>query len=331
MHCMARKAKRSRKLEPAVTRLSFTAPATGTNWIDLSFIASALNRRFYRQGLNWAVAGFQVTAGSGATGSVTFSKIPQTWTAMNSWKKSFALWNEQQQAAIEATGGQSGLAKYRDFKIFLNRDMVEASAAAGFIQTSALAPTTGQLLLPVDAEYNLIETGEWEYSEIEIPNNAGVPGATQGFYLHMLGDSGVATRPSKGMIVGYAQSRAYPQSPDPVEGDIGAGWMSTMFDVGMNNEEVIDNATDKNDDLPYAQADYPGTGANFPAPEVIGYARINNANGNGFAQNSVQGTNVPCGLIQIDSNLTGAAAYDIIIDLVPGPHRGYLCESMRDV
>jgi len=279
MHCMARKAQRSRKLEPAVTRLSFTAPATGTNWIDLSFIASALNRRFYRQGLNWAVAGFQVTVGANQSGSVTFSKIPQTWTAMNSWKKSFALWNKQQQEAIEATGGQSGLAKYRDFKIFLNREMVEASAAVDFIQTDATAPATNQLLLPVDADYNLITTGEWEYSEVEIPNNAGAPGVTQGFYLHMLGDSGTTTRPSKGMIVGYAQSRAYPQSPDPVEGDIGAGWMSTMFDVGMNSEEVIDNATDKNDDLPYAQADYPGTGANFGGNEVIGYAKINNANG----------------------------------------------------
>jgi hypothetical protein len=328
---MARKAKRSRKLEPAVTRLSFTAPATGTNWIDLSFVASALNRRFYRQGLNWAVGGFRVTVGAGMTGNVTFSKIPQTWTAMNSWKKSFALWNNQQQKAIEEAGAESAVARYRDFKIFLDRDMVTASAAVNFIQDDATTPLTNQLLLPVDNAYNLINTGEWEYSEIEIPNNAGAPGVTQGFYLHMLGDSAVATKPSKGMIAGYQQSRAYPQSPDPAEGDVGAGWMNLMFDVGGNNEELIDNATDKNDNLPYDQEQYPGTTANFEGCEVIGYAGVNAGAGTGVVQSTVAGTNVPCGLIRIDSAITGGTFYDIIIDLVPGPHRGYLCESMRDV
>lgn len=328
---MARKGNRSRKLEPAVTRLSFTAPVQGTNWIDLSFVCSALNRRFYRQGLNWAVGGFRVTVGNNQSGNVTFSKIPQTWTAMNSWKKSFALWNEQQMKAIEEGGAQSAVARYRDFKIFLDRDMVVASAAANFIQNQAQTPLDGQLLLPVDGQYNLINTGEWEYSEIEIPNNAGAPGVTQGFYLHMLGDSATATKPSKGMITGYAQSRAYPQSPDPVEGDVGAGWMNLMFDVGMNNEELVDNATDKNDELPYDQAQYPGTGANFGGTEVIGYAGVNAGSGTGVVQATVAGTNVPCGLIRIDSDITGGTYYDIIIDLVPGTHRGYLAESMRDV
>ena len=327
---MARKAK-TRKLEPAVTRLSFTAPGTGTNWIDLSFICSALNRRFYRQGINWAVSGFQVTAAGGATGSVTFSKIPQTWTAVNSWKKGFALWNKQQMDAVKEGGSESALARYRDFKIFLNRDMVVASNEGNFVQTSATVPLTNQLLVPVDSEYNLVSTGEWDHSEIEIPNNAGAPGVTQGFYLHMLGDSGTATRPSKGLIAGYAQSRAYPQSPDPAEGDVGAGWMNLMFDVGSNNEELLDNATDKNDELPYNQAVYPGMGGNLPGNEVIGYAKINSGAGTGFAQNSVPGTNVPCGLIQIDSALSGVSAYDIIIDLVPGTHRGYLCEPMQDM
>lgn len=328
---MARKAKRSRKLEPAVTRLSFTAPVQGTNWIDLSFVTSALNRRFYRQGLNWAVGGFRVTVGNNQSGNVTFSKIPQTWTAMNSWKKSFALWNNQQQKAIEEAGAESAVARYRDFKVFLDRDMVTASASENFVQTQAQTPLPNQLLLPVDNAYNLINTGEWEYSEIEIPNNAGAPGVTQGFYLHMLGDSDAATKPSKGMIAGYAQSRAYPQSPDPVEGDVGAGWMNLMFDAGGNNEELIDNATDKNDNLPYDQVNYPGTTANFEGCEVIGYAGVNAGSGTGVVQATVAGTNVPCGLIRIDSAITGGTYYDIIIDLVPGPHRGYLCESMRDV
>ena len=65
--------KRSRNMEPAVQTLTFTgivAPKGGGNLshIDLSQVASLVNRRFYRQGINWAVAGFKFTA-TGGTGS----------------------------------------------------------------------------------------------------------------------------------------------------------------------------------------------------------------------------------------------------------------------
>ena len=57
-------ARRFKKIEPAVTTLSF-AIGTGTSgnessYIDLSQCASLVNRRFYRQGINWAVAGIKI-------------------------------------------------------------------------------------------------------------------------------------------------------------------------------------------------------------------------------------------------------------------------------
>ena len=51
--------KRVKNMEPAVQNITVTI-APGRNYIDLSQIASLVNRRFYRQGINWAVAGFKV-------------------------------------------------------------------------------------------------------------------------------------------------------------------------------------------------------------------------------------------------------------------------------
>ena len=70
--------KRGKKIQPAPLNLSFTvAGGTATNWIDLSQCASIVGRRFVRQGLNWAVAGFTVTVTGTTTspGSVTISKF----------------------------------------------------------------------------------------------------------------------------------------------------------------------------------------------------------------------------------------------------------------
>ncbi len=46
----------------------------------------------------------------------------------------------------------------------------------------------------------------------------------------------------------------------------------------------------------------------------------------------IKGGNFPCGLVNIDAINTGSSANMIIeIDLVPGNHRGYLCEPMTEM
>ena len=67
---MARKNKRTSNIEPAEMTLNFPigtiTGSTTMKTIDLSQCASIVNRRFYRQGLNWAVAGFTLHADAGA-------------------------------------------------------------------------------------------------------------------------------------------------------------------------------------------------------------------------------------------------------------------------
>ena len=59
-----RKSSRRSKIQPSVMTMAFQTPAniSGSNsyTVDLSQAASLLNRRFYRQGINWAVAGFKI-------------------------------------------------------------------------------------------------------------------------------------------------------------------------------------------------------------------------------------------------------------------------------
>lgn len=332
--------KMTRKMEPVPLTLSFTAPLQGDNYIDLSMVTSAVSRKFFRQGLDWAVSHFTVTAIGAMNGTVTVSKCPQTWMASNAWHKAQSAWLRQQDEAIEESGGESAVAAFRDFKVHLDEGMVGAP-----LQTLALSPNAGQMLLPYDNAFNLIDVGEWQYSFIVLPNTvAPVPGQAEvdpsDSYLHLVG---VNQKPgpgqSRGIIEGYADSRAFPQSPDPVSPalDSDANWLRSMFDVGRDSSDIVDNATDRNDNLPYDQVNYPGGEVNFSSTEVLGFAFVNNGNETGIGKATLVGSNFPCGLIKLSSNfnqvgsLPVPAFYNIQVHLVPGTHRGYLASPMQDM
>lgn len=328
---MARNPK-PKKIEPAPQVLSFSMVNNGTNYIDLSRAASAVNRRFYRQGLNWSVSHITFTLVGAGTGSVTVSKVPNTWMAAGGWRKAFDAWNRQQMEAIEAAGAESALARFRDFKVFLDTGMVNAPA-----QTSYNVPASGEILLPHDfqAAAALVTEGEWEYSEIVVPNQTldatGSRVDPKEYLLHMVGANDNAGI-SRGIIEGYADSRAYPQSPDPVSAPIASfnNWMRDMFDVGNDNQEITGNATDRNDDLPYDQVNYPGGETNLAGTEIVGYSFLNNSANTGIGQSRVMGSNFPCGLIRLDSSLSGGFL-NVQVHMVPGHHRGYLAEPMQEM
>jgi hypothetical protein len=305
--------------EPAVYTVILGTEETsgGTYYCDLSQIASILNRRFYRQGINWAVAGFKLFSPS--TGFFTISKLPTNWVTMNAWTKAFNAWNRQQKEALAESGGESAAAKFRDFKVFADVDHVTAGV--------------GNNLLPlerINVPYQTAATGEWEMSQIVIPN-AGAPGVTEERFLHMVGLNANGTV-SRGVIEGYADSRAYPQSPDPVSPDLDSAnnWLARMFDVGDNMPEILDNATDKNDNLPYDQDEYPGGSTNLPYLQTHDLCQlISYSSGVGnVGTQYLKGGQFPCGLIRFDWEPETSGNFVLQIDLVPGDHRGYLCEKM---
>ena len=328
---MARKKLKSRhtNIEPAVMTMSFSLPAIpagglSTNFIDLSQVTSILNRRFYRQGLNWGVSGFKFFTGAGTQGTVAIESLPNTWSMANSWEKVFRAWNRQQREALEDGNQESVRARFNDFKIFADSDHLSAGFAGNLMP---------QCLLPGGGAISAATPGEWEASQLVIPN-FGAPGVNYEPFLTAVGPKVGGAGGSFSLIQLYEDSRSVPHSPDPdtTPGLLGAdNILNLMFDVGDNNTDVMANAVGKNNDLPYLQDDYPGGKVQLPGLQVHDTAQYSATTVGG--QFYAKGGNFPCGIIKISHINTGdlTTGLGLIIDLIPGPHRGYMCESMTEM
>ena len=105
-----------------------------------------------------------------------------------------------------------------------------------------------------------------------------------------------------------------------------------MFDVGDQNDDVLDNATDTNDELPYDQIAYPGEAANFGGLQWHDIIQLHSTSGTtSIGTQMGKGGNFPCGLMAINWNPEESANLVIQINLIPGNHRGYLCEPMTEM
>ena len=114
-----------------------------------------LNRRFYRQGINWAVAGFKVIINSELV-SVNICKCPNTWVMSNAWEKSFRHW--QQMNAMSSWRNESIRPRFLDFKVYADQVIMHA---AGFIAANLMPYSipSGWLLV-------CSTPGEWEMSKV---------------------------------------------------------------------------------------------------------------------------------------------------------------------
>ncbi len=320
-----------KKAQPSVTRLWFHVNSrNATNYVDLSLAASAVNRRFYRQGTNWAVAGMELhtfgTGGANPSGSFTISKVPDTWVAQNAHTKAKSLWMKSQDQVLDEM--PSIKAKYRDYKVFLDSNMVSST-----IQPfSTDAAGDGEILIPVDKVNKTHAIGEWVYSTIQLPNDGGSTPPTE-ITMHMVGDD---SGDSRGIIHGYACSRSRPQLFEPnVPSE--EGWMNEVFDVAELNEEIREDVVENNDKAPYRVGDanaaaasqdlefYPGGKTNVPNAAVHSRQFISASTVGGTTY--IQGGQFGCGLVRFDFDISDAQdSMYLCIDLVPGHEKGYLTE-----
>ena len=330
------------KLEPAVMTMTFTTPGTSAarSYIDLSQVASLVNRRFYRQGINWAVAGFKVA--SQRTGSVNIFKLPNTWVMSNAWEKSMRTWNKMNREALAET--ESIRPKFLDFKIYADSQ----HHTAGF----------GANLMPLSSTGSAATVGEWSASKASIPlvSPAGAfnPGDTVEREFVAVGANYPGVSPATGfdalsLIEGYAASRGLPNIADPNTPsdapDIGGGtpenWMQAIFNEGTDQaSDVIEDMITENTIAPYPFENdgtnldtmYPGGANQMTGLEWHDFVQIYESNlTNGISVQRLKGGNFPCGLVCIDWTPNESANLVIQIDLVPGNHRGYLCEPMTEM
>jgi len=327
MDMAKRKYSKMKKIEPSVQTLTFAIEAKSSdkefNYIDLSQCASILNRRFYRQGINWAVSSFKILSGAGVTGEISIHKLPNSWVMSNAWEKGFRAWQRQQRDTLEDGTQESVKAKFNDFKIYMNADHLSSGFGNNLLPYSA-ATSAGPLsnALP----------GEWEASQIVIPNY-GAPGVNYEPYLMAVGNDVGGAGGAFSLIKAYENSRSVPQSPDPVTpgGILNAeNIYRAMFDVGDNNEDVLENVVGKNDELPYDQLRYPGGDGQLPSLQIHDTEYITSSTIGGTTR--LKGGNFPCGLIEIGTyQLERDDVILIQINMVPGTHRGYLCEPMTEM
>lgn len=320
-----KRSSRGRKLEPAVKKLFFSIPLAGVTYLDISECASIANRRFYRQGLNWMVAGMRLHTAATTTGVVNIFKVQDTWMASNAWHKGYALWNRMNDQVLD--NQPSIRPKFHDFKIHMDSEHVSTQFANNLIPYTE--DSAG-----VQTQY--VE-GEWTRSLIEMPNTAADgsadPGTTTAYALKMHGDDSTS---SKALIQGYADSRSVPTEPDPeTQADADIGWMNNLLDMGDVHDDIALNLQTIGEDLPYSQMEYPGGGGNAGRPSLHGIANVSATTVGG--QTSVEGGNFQCGLIKFVSLLVDTAspaphtAYELELILVPGPSRGYLTQPMQEV
>ncbi len=325
------------KIQPAELKISFVHEG-GSSYIDLSQAASIVNRRFYRQGLNWGVSHFTITKTTPTEEnavSVLIERLPNTWVMSNSWEKGFRHWMKMNKEALESS--ESVKPKFLDFKVYADA----AHHQLGFAQN----------LLPITNTAGPAQAGEWSSSKISIPltTPAGVIDVGETVEREVVatgrnypGVSAVTGFDALSLIEGYAASRSLPDISDPntpsdaadAGGSTPENWIAAMNNDGTNQDsDVLDTMITENTIAPYPfendgnnfDTQYPG-GANQMAELTIHDVNYFNA-GTHANKVSLEGGSFPCGLIKI----TSADELAIIVNLIPGSHRGYMAESMVDM
>lgn len=325
------------KIEPSVMTMVFnTTPTTGNTTgsftIDLSQCASLVNRRFYRQGINWAVAGIKII--STGSGSMIAKKLPNTWVMSNAWEKSFRAWQRQNNEAMQEA--ESVRPRFLDFKIYAD----DVHHTAGY----------GLNLLPLGQNLTPFGVGEWDSSKVIVPFGPASPGNTAEHEFIATGSNfpgaGASGFNAVSLIEGYAASRGLPNQVDPntpadaddADGSTPENWLSAMFNDGTDQDsEVLANLITEGNRAPYpfegdsvsVDTQYPNGANQAPGLQIHDWVQLTGTTIGG--QSHIKGGNFPCGLVRLDWTPETTSNFIVQVDLVPGNHRGYLCEPMTEM
>ena len=126
-----------------------------TRFIDLSQVASIVNRRFYRQGLNWAVSNFKFSSPKDC--QVLVQKLPNTWVMSNSWEKGFRACQKMNMQALQET--PSVKPKFLDFKIYADKFHLTDGFGENLMPRTFVYDSANQT-----ASNAYATAGEWESS-----------------------------------------------------------------------------------------------------------------------------------------------------------------------
>ncbi len=328
-----------KKIQPApltITTLFTTGAGRSVHYASLSQMASLVNRRFYRAGLNWAVAGIKIVALGAGSGEISVCKIPSTYVASNAWEKGFRAWMEMNNQPLEES--DSVKPKFLDFKVFMDSEHHVSGVANNLLPISGDGSGIGS---------QAFNPGTWDMSQVVIPETTTATGAATSYELIWTGannpGAGASGLNAKSLIEGYASSRGLPDIRDPNVPDDAASytenWMMAISNEGtLQDNVVLTDLITENTQAPYpfendgvhTDTMYPGganqgTGVEFHDFVVFTSTTLSTTQ-------YVKGGMFPGGLVKFDcTNFPEESPLMIQFDLVPGDHRGYHCQPMQDV
>jgi hypothetical protein len=303
-------AKKYSKKSPTTTRLSFEFDGGSTQFIDIAKALSAINRKFYRQGVYYYVNSVEIY--NNETGVVDLHTVPDTWVTKNAWNRGFRLYQEMNSMVDKVSN--IGRPKYHDFKVYM----------------SDLHRTTGTAspaLHTINGTSTDFISDEWAYSVFTSADSDG--DATQDadeFYVHMLGGhNGSSTNwHSVGLIKSYGESRQRPPTFGTPEIDVNAitDPLVNLFDFSEEEQlnDIIENLDQLNDEAPYNRLLYVGEGTT----SMQHVARIGTEVGVGRVGRAA-GFCAPFGLICVDPHGVDTA-FRVVLNLAVGTYHGVYAE-----
>ena len=226
--------------------------------------------------------------------------------------------------------------RFLDFKIYADDTHHNAGYAANLLPSDAL----GAAAIP----------GEWEASKVVVPLTDGSDNA---FSRELIavgasypGNSAATGLDALSLVEGYASSRGLPNILDPntpddaasVNGSAPLNWMQAVFNEGTDQDKlVLDDMIEENNIAPYPFENdgvnldtmYPGGANQLSGLQIHDQTIISATTIGGTSR--MKGGNFPCGLIRLQHNPQESSNLVVQIDLIPGSHRGYLCEPMTEM
>jgi hypothetical protein len=234
-------------------------------------------------------------------------------------------------------------AKFTDFKVYMDSHHASEGVANNLLPLDNATTGTDQTAV----------VGEWVMSKQVIPKTDGTDGVNN-FEIIWTGENypgaGASGLDSVSLIEGYAASRGLPDIRDPnapadaydAEGPTPENWMSATFNEGTTQDDrVLQDLVQENNEAPYpfendgthTDTMYPGGANQLPNLELHYPMQIAPTTVSGL--NTAPGGNFQGGLIRVQYSIAAdegvTAECMLLVHLVPGNHRGYLCEPMQDV
>lgn len=290
-------------------------------FIDIAQCLSSVNRKLFRQGMQYMIQEIRVESWSPDASQVAIYRLCDNWVNTNAWVKALAEWNEQNLEAARETGTESTLAKWRDFKVHMNKLHATDGVGENFL------PDSFEL-----ADHPAGSVYQWSMSKFVVPNDGNFGGATHEYELYMVDATDVGV--GQGLIEAYAESRSRPQPDDPNILTVTGGLYSDMEDVGEDLDDIVGNFQRENTNPPYplnendATASYPGI--NYGVDGTVGQILEGSMQIGQSVRSTLPGFVAPLGLLYVKCAGMNTGSVNVQIKIAPGSYQGVMARSMKE-